>query len=94
MLMPPIELKAILDAGIFGLLVYVIWWGCNRVVKSNDDLKQSIDDGAEDNRNLTRVIGFMLIKFKDPHIDLKEEAQAVLSAVDKHEQELEAKKRK
>lgn len=72
--MPPFDPTAILNTSAFGVLAYVIWFGCNRLVKH-------IDDQVKSNDTLSKAVAALILKHKYPAADVKDDAAEVLNEI-------------
>lgn len=68
-------LKDLMNGGAFGLLAYIIWWGTTRLAKS-------IDEQTRSNDTLSKAVAALILKYKYPEADVRQEANEVIAEVE------------
>ena len=71
---------SLLNTGAFGVLAYIIWFACNRLIKA-------IDNNAKASESLARAVANLILKHKYPNVDVREEGEAILRDLDERKKE-------
>lgn len=72
------DISSFLEYGSFGLLAAVLYFVGTRIVKSIDELKVEIQEEKKSQDRLAKLIGVLILQYKHPTLDLRDETTALL----------------